>query len=138
MRPRSSSAFTLTELVIVVIIIGVLAGVAAVNHRTQKGRAEYMHALTNAQSLANAVKNYIYSGGTVQATGTTSQSESFYKIALPEGTFTRYSVSGSGNTFTISARYNPTGNASSSDQTVFTWSSDGNLSSCSGANCGIS
>ncbi len=133
-------AFTLVELMIVVVIVGILASMAAVNHRTQKTRAEYLSALSTVRAISGAVKNYVYSDRAVQSTSSTAQTESVYGIDIVESVFSGFTVIPAGLSFRIQAFYNadrdPTTDA---ETTVFVWRPDGVVDSCSGNtnNCGM-
>jgi prepilin-type N-terminal cleavage/methylation domain-containing protein len=140
MPRKNVAAFTLVELVVCVIVVGILVSFAAVQRKVQKGRAEYMSALTHVRSLANVIKNHLYNGGTLIATGSTAATATQYGSAnIPEGTFFAYTVTPVGsNDFRIQALYDPTGRKIvGTGTTTFVWSSSVGTPTCSGVDCNI-
>ncbi|MDP2920861.1 MAG: prepilin-type N-terminal cleavage/methylation domain-containing protein [Candidatus Omnitrophota bacterium] len=62
----SKKGFTLLEVLIVVIIIGILASLALPNYITSLEKARSGEAVTNVGSIKNAIDRYWYENGNIQ------------------------------------------------------------------------
>jgi prepilin-type N-terminal cleavage/methylation domain-containing protein len=130
--------FTLIEVVVVVIIVGVLAGIAATGYIEQRRRAEYNGAQSIVRSIAAAVKNQFYVTTTVTLTGNTMATNNQYGLAIPTSNqnFYDYRVV-AGAPFVVQVSYAPRRSfGSTANACTFTFDSNGTKTGCApAANC---
>jgi type IV pilus assembly protein PilE len=134
---KAKKGFTLIEVLIVLGVIGVLAGVAYVEYTAQKRASEYKAMRAAVNSLAQAVKNYYYAGNSISSTTTTtSATNNRYLTNIVETTFSRYRVEPvAGGTFRIRVDYYRQGGTSGPRTGRYYFDAGGDQTSCSGSDC---
>ncbi|MGE5279893.1 MAG: prepilin-type N-terminal cleavage/methylation domain-containing protein [Deltaproteobacteria bacterium] len=128
--------FTLIELVIVVGVIGVLAGTAMVAYTAQKRASEYRTMRATVYALCHAVKDRFYTNQGIVATSSTAQTNTQYQANIVESTFGDYriqSVTATG--FAVRVRYWARGAGTGSSTATYTFNAAGQQTSCSGTDC---
>jgi type IV pilus assembly protein PilA len=93
-RARARSAFTLIELLIVVVIIGILAAIAIPKFAATKGKANFAAMRSDLHNLTTAQEGYYYDNRTYSNDLTALQfsSSSGVIVTVPEATNTGWSA----------------------------------------------
>lgn len=134
---KKETGFTLIEIIVVIIIIGVLASLAVASYVRIRREAEYKGAVTILQSLAAAAKNRYLSLGNYLTTTSTSDTNNNYgvKIADANCPFHNYTIlSIGGPSFRVRMSY-ARGDGSGAHTAEYVFSKDGVWVSCAGVDC---
>ncbi|MFH1691496.1 MAG: type II secretion system protein [Candidatus Omnitrophota bacterium] len=129
--------FTLIELMIVVIVVGVLSGLATVSFVRIRREAEYKGALTIIQSLTAAAKNRYLSLGTYVTTTSTTDTNNIYgtKVTDVNSAFHNYTIlTIAGPSFRVRMNY-ARGDGSGAHTANYAFSKDSVRISCVGVDC---
>lgn len=101
-------AFTLLELLVVLIIVGILAGIAIPNYTKTSERAKNREAQTALSLIQAAERIYRLRNPTYYGSLVLNDINNNLKLSLSSQAWT-YSIVAVANTFTASARRSPTG-----------------------------
>lgn len=93
--------FTLVELIVAVLILGILASLSMGNYHINRRRAEYRNAVAQVQAIVAAEKNYYLTTGVYWATSNTASTNSRLGILVQETYFRAYRVILSGSSFRV-------------------------------------
>lgn len=124
------AAFSLTELLVVVVILAILAGMAFVSYSGRRIRAEYKGGLVHVQAISTAEKSYSLSTGSYITTGATAHTNSVLGLQIIDGYCLNYRAIAAGGTFTITFQCGQPGS-----YTTFTFDANGDRTGCSGPEC---
>lgn len=131
---KKKEGFTLIELMVVVVIVGVLSALATASYIKTKRYAEYKGALANVYALAAAAKNYYLSMGSYPWTADTAATNTLYGTRIIDSTFHEYRIQSSGSPCQIVVCY-ASGDGTGTDTATYIFNLNGTLSSCGGADC---
>lgn len=134
---KKKSAFTLIEIIMVVVLIGVLASLGIANFSKIKRMAEYKGALTIVRSLTAAAKNYYLSMGSYVPTTCTTETNNVYgtKITDVQCAFHNYTVLNiTGPSFRVRMDY-AGGEGSGAHTANYSFDKDGVQIGCTGTDC---
>lgn len=134
---KKKSAFTLVEVIIAIIIVGILAALGTVSYVRIKRSAEYKGALSIVQSLVAAAKNRYLSMGTYATTTCTTETNNVYgtKITDEKCTFHNYTVrSIAGPSFYVRLDY-AGGEGAGAHTANYSFNKDGVRIGCTGTDC---
>jgi prepilin-type N-terminal cleavage/methylation domain-containing protein len=101
-RKKNSAGFTLIELVVVIIIIGVLAGIALPNFTGMREHAFGKEAQANLRLIAAAERIYRLENGSYYISSDLGLTNTNLKLSLSEENWD-YDLTGGGNAFTATA-----------------------------------
>lgn len=122
---RQKKAFTLIELVVAVVILGILVTLGLASLSGRKMKAEYNGAVAQVVTIAAAEKTFFLTQGYYIATTSTANTNSELGIRISDGYFQNYRVT-SVSPVTISV----TGGGC-----TYTFDSNGNRISATGTDC---
>lgn len=131
---KKKEGFTLIELMVVVIIIGVLSALATANYAKVKRYAEYKGALANVYALAAAAKNYYLTMNSYPATADTAATNTLYGTRIIDSTFHGYKIQATGTPCQMVVYYAP-GDGAGTDTATYIFNLNGSLNSCGGSDC---
>lgn len=131
---KKKEGFTLIELMVVVVIVGVLSALATASYAKAKRYAEYKGALANMYALAAAAKNYYLTMSSYPATADTAATNTLYGTRIIDGTFHGYKIQATGTPCQIVVYYAP-GDGSGTDTATYIFNLCGSLDSCTGTDC---
>jgi len=134
---RRKKGYTLIELVIVIAVVGILAGTALVAYDRSKRRSEYRAMRANVHALTAAVKGYFYTLQAYCVTSTSDRTNRAYGTNMIDGNFCRYRVYLSSGNPRVRVSYFPSGctNCNCAGVTYFYFYINGSQQSCTGPNC---
>lgn len=130
---RQRRGFTLSEVLVATIVLGVIVGISLGGYTQQKRRSEHRAAVATLRSLGGAVRSYFYSFHTIPATGTTAATSATYGMRIQDDRFFGYTVTPAGGTFTMGVQYRSS--PSGAGTAVYTFDSNGTQTGCSGSPC---
>jgi prepilin-type N-terminal cleavage/methylation domain-containing protein len=110
---KSTKGFTLIELVIVIVIIGILATISVPIYRGYTRRAMAAEATSLAGAIANSEKVYFAEKGQYYAAAATGNDATLAIDATSNKYFTRFSVAQTGTAFTVTVTVPGAGNDAS-------------------------
>ncbi len=123
---KQSSAFTLIELMVAVVILGILASLSMVSLADRKRKAEFNGAWGQVRTIAAAQKTYSLTQGHYIATTSTADTNSELGLEIRDGYFRNYRVTSIAPVRIVVTT--PVG-------TNYTFDGNGNRVSCAGADC---
>ncbi len=126
-------AFTLIELMITVVIIGILAGLALAKFDVTKKRAQYYSALSKVRAIASAEKAYYLSMGSYVSTLGTGATNTVLGLAITDDYFSGFSVytmPGPPPTFNMTAF-----SGTVAKNATYRFNSNGDQVACNGPDC---
>ena len=98
---KEKKAFTLLEILIVVIIISILVSMSLVSYAARKKKSEYDGAKAIVNLIAGAEKNFFMTTGAYQDTTSTGDTNAKLSISIVDGYFHNYRVSTSFSPFVV-------------------------------------
>ncbi|OIO35776.1 MAG: hypothetical protein AUJ74_04710 [Candidatus Omnitrophica bacterium CG1_02_44_16] len=138
-------SFTLIEIMVVVIILGILVSLVIPSYIQQKKKTEYKSALAQVKVIAAAEKDYFLTQKSYVTTANTTATNSILGIkiadlvstdSLGNDVYTYFKdyrvnkITGSPATFNITVF-----SGTASNNALYTFDSDGNRIACSGTDC---
>ncbi|MFA5039880.1 MAG: prepilin-type N-terminal cleavage/methylation domain-containing protein [Candidatus Omnitrophota bacterium] len=123
---RKNSGFTLTELIVAVVVLGILATLGYSGFHVQRRRGELRSAIAQVQAIVAAEQLYFLTFRAYRATTNTATTNSQLGLKIQDAYFRNYRVSAGAGSFTIGVNG---GNA------VYTFNASGNRTGCSGSDC---
>jgi len=127
--------FTLIEIVIAVMVIGVLASTALVAYQNIKRRNQYRAMRAGVHALTDAVKGYFYTLQAYCVTGNTGLTNDAYGTKLVDDNFCRYAVILAAGVPRVQVQYFRGGCGSGAMTGFYTFNISGDQISCAGADC---
>jgi len=118
--------FTLVELTVSVVILGILSSIAYVSYHRERRKTELKGAIAQVQVIAAAEKNYFMTIGAFVSSGSTAQTNTRLNIRIQDAYFRNYQVASNATAFNVTVNG---GNA------TYTFNDNGDLSSCAGSDC---
>ncbi len=125
---KNNPAFTLVELLVVVIIIGILVASAAVSYQDVKKKQQYNAAVGMVNALAGVAKNYYIAQGSYVGTTSTQNTNTIYGTNIIDSYFHDYTIVPAGASFNVRVL-----SGSGADAATYIFHPNGTLSSCAGA-----
>jgi prepilin-type N-terminal cleavage/methylation domain-containing protein len=130
MKNKKIAAFSLIELIIVVVVLGIIVGMALVSYNERRKRGEYNTAVAQVRAIVGAEKDYRLTMGSYISTSGTVNTNNLFIIKIFDGYFRNYRVNLGGGTFTILVD-----SASGASTAIYTFNSEGEFVSCVGSDC---
>ena len=130
---KNRRGFTLIEMMVTIVIIGILASLAFVSYLDRKKKVQYNSAFSQIQAIAAAEKNYYLSQGVYTATTGTSDTNADLGIKLSDDYFKTYKVNaivGPPASFNVTV-FSGTASANA----TYTFDRKGTRIACSGSDC---
>jgi type IV pilus assembly protein PilE len=123
---KEVSGFTLVEMIVAVIILGIVASMTYVNYNFQRRKNELKAAMAQVQVIASAERLYYLNNRVFWATTSTANTNSRLGLHIQDTYFDNYRVNTGGGTFTIQVD----GGAA-----TYTFNNQGVRTGCAGADC---
>ncbi|MFH0877957.1 MAG: prepilin-type N-terminal cleavage/methylation domain-containing protein [Candidatus Omnitrophota bacterium] len=131
-RKQNTHAFTLVEILVVVIIIGVLAGFTTNFLKERRRSSELKNINSNVQALCSAVKNYYNTIGSLAPTTSNTDDTNFrYGTVLHDGYSHHYCVINQGTNFRVTVIMGQ----GVDESATYTFDKNGVKTGCSGTIC---
>jgi prepilin-type N-terminal cleavage/methylation domain-containing protein len=124
---KQASGFTLVELVVAVIILGIVGSMTYVNYNFQRRKQELRGAMAQVQVIAAAERLYYLNTRVFWATTSTAITNSRLGLHIQDTYFDNYRVNTGGGTFTIQVDGGPAA--------TYTFNNQGVRTGCAGADC---
>ena len=102
-RDRKNAGFTMVELVVVMVIVGILATISVPMYRNYIQRARAQEGVALVGSVASAQRVYYAEFGSFYAVGNTGYDATLGVDAQANSYFTTYSVTVAGDSFTVTS-----------------------------------
>lgn len=130
MKNRKIAAFSLIELMVVVVILGVLVSMAGISYKERKKRGEYNTAVVQVRAIVGAEKDYRLTAGSYIPTAGTAITNTVFGGKIFDGYFYNFRVNTASGTFTILVD-----SGSGGSTATYTFDAEGGLVSCVGPDC---
>ncbi len=123
---EQASGFTLVEMIVAVIILGIVASMTYVNYNFQRRKNELKAAMAQVQVIATAERLYYLNNRAFWATTSTANTNTRLGLHIQDTYFDNYRVNTGGGTFTIQVD----GGAA-----TYTFNDQGVRTGCTGSDC---